>query len=390
MLQRLLPLLALTAAPALAQTTTQVAFESFDYAVGGVGGNNGGSGWFGDWWAGTSESDGIVVAGSVDAVGNQFNTSEQWAGSFRKIDTIPHTAVAPNGKFGSVDSTMWIRFWCQKPAFSTDTYGGMFLHDSDLGARVFLGAPGLSTEWGVQQSNNYANTVTAPGTSIDVVSQLVVRIDHVAGGTTVSMWVNPGVPYPATQPDCAAIVDDFQWNYIWLASGNNGGGATGYLFDEIVIEREGTGGGGGNAIGTNYCTSNAQPNSSGVPARISAIGSTSASVNFLTLEMTDLPLNQFCLFVAAQNQGLVVGPGGSQGVLCLSGALARFGPVVGYPLQNSGTTGSVSQNIDISNIPLNPPVGIAAGETWYFQGWYRDNNPTPTSNFSDGIQITYQ
>jgi hypothetical protein len=63
---------------------------------------------------------------------------------------------------------------------------------------------------------------------------------------------------------------------------------------------------------------------------------------------------------------------------------------VGYPLQNSGTTGSVSQNIDISNIPLNPPVGIAAGETWYFQGWYRDNNPTPTSNFSDGIQITYQ
>ena len=35
-------------------------------------------------------------------------------------------------------------------------------------------------------------------------------------------------------------------------------------------------------------------------------------------------------------------------------------------------------------------MGIGAGETWYFQGWYRDNNPTPVSNFSDGIEITYQ
>ena len=88
----------------------QVAYESFDYAVGGVGGNNGGSGWFSPWWAGTSQGDGVVVAGSVDAVGNQFNTSEQWAGSFRQIDTLAHTAIAPNGKFGSVDSTIWIRF----------------------------------------------------------------------------------------------------------------------------------------------------------------------------------------------------------------------------------------------------------------------------------------
>ena len=197
----------------------------------------------------------------------------------------------------------------------------------------------------------------------------------------------PDDAVPDDDPDAAAIVDDFQWNYIWLASGNNGGGATGYLFDEIIIEREGTGGG-GNSIGTNYCTVNSQPNSSGVPARISAVGSTSASVNFLTLEMTDLPLNQFCLFVAAQNQGLVVGPGGSR-VLCLSGALARFGPVVGYALQNSGSTGTVSQNIDISNIPLNLPVGIGAGETWYFQAGTA-HNPTPVSNFSDGIEITYQ
>ena len=196
----------------------------------------------------------------------------------------------------------------------------------DPGARVFLGAPGLSTEWGVQQSDNYANTVTVPGTSIDVISQLATRIDHVAGGTTVSMWVNPDDAVPDDDPDAAAIVDDFQWNYIWLASGNNGGGATGYLFDEIIIEREGTGGGGGNLIGTNYCTVNSQAQLQRRPrAHLGRARRRPASSPW-TLEMTDLPLNQFCLFVAAQNQGLVVGPGGSQGVLCLSGALARFGP----------------------------------------------------------------
>jgi hypothetical protein len=31
-----------------------------------------------------------------------------------------------------------------------------------------------------------------------------------------------------------------------------------------------------------------------------------------------------------------------------------------------------------------------AGETWNFELWYRDNNPGPTSNFSDGLTITFQ
>jgi hypothetical protein len=29
------------------------------------------------------------------------------------------------------------------------------------------------------------------------------------------------------------------------------------------------------------------------------------------------------------------------------------------------------------------------GETWYFQAWHRDANPTLTSNFTDAVSITF-
>jgi hypothetical protein len=41
-------------------------------------------------------------------------------------------------------------------------------------------------------------------------------------------------------------------------------------------------------------------------------------------------------------------------------------------------------------MPLTPTVGVAPGESWSFQAWYRDNNPTPTSNFTDASTVTFQ
>ncbi|MCP3919930.1 MAG: hypothetical protein GY711_30745 [bacterium] len=29
---------------------------------------------------------------------------------------------------------------------------------------------------------------------------------------------------------------------------------------------------------------------------------------------------------------------------------------------------------------------VLAGETWFFQCWYRDNNPGPTSHFTDASE----
>jgi hypothetical protein len=44
----------------------------------------------------------------------------------------------------------------------------------------------------------------------------------------------------------------------------------------------------------------------------------------------------------------------------------------------------------MGNIPLTPVTSILAGETWNFQAWYRDLNPTNTSNFTDGLSVTFQ
>ena len=139
-------------------------------------------------------------------------------------------------------------------------------------------------------------------------------------------------------------------------------------------------------VGTNYCGP-AVANSSGGPASMSAIGSDAVADNNLVLHAEGMPTNQFGYFVASLTQGFVPNPGGSQGNLCILGNMARFNSQIA----NSGAGGSISALIDINAIPLGTgPVGIAPGETWNFQAWFRDLNPTTTSNFTDGIAITFQ
>lgn len=139
-------------------------------------------------------------------------------------------------------------------------------------------------------------------------------------------------------------------------------------------------------VGSNYCDP-AVVNSSGSPASISGNGSAIALDNNLTLTVSGLPNGQFSYFIASMNQGNVVGPGGSQGVLCLGSPTARFNASV---LIVSG--GQVSLSLDLTNTPLPPTFAhsVAAGETWNYQLWFRDSNPSSTSNFSDGLTITFQ
>ncbi|MCP3914827.1 MAG: hypothetical protein GY711_04605 [bacterium] len=46
------------------------------------------------------------------------------------------------------------------------------------------------------------------------------------------------------------------------------------------------------------------------------------------------------------------------------------------------------------SLPQTPtPTGVApvlAGETRFFPAWFRDNNPTSTSNFSSGVSVSFQ
>jgi hypothetical protein len=186
----------------------------------------------------------------------------------------------------------------------------------------------------------------------------------------------PILPSGATFATVLAGVDEFHVT----------GAAPGFFFSNANfdvridnVEVEVTSG----SIGTSYCTP-ASPNSTGAPASITALGSTSVAANDVTLAAQGLPTGQFAFFLASKAQGSST-PGSSQGVLCLSGSIGRFN-APGQVFQ--GPTGSIQ--VDLTSIPVSPAASVQPGETWNFQLWYRDNNPGPTSNFSDGLAVTFQ
>lgn len=139
------------------------------------------------------------------------------------------------------------------------------------------------------------------------------------------------------------------------------------------------------AIGSTYCS--AVPNSTGSIGELSAWGSASIADNDFELRVEALPNNAFGLFVVGQTQGVVPNVGGGAGTLCLSGQIGRFNALI----FNSGPTGESTTRIDLTQIAT--PSGFTAataGETWNFQCWHRDNDPSPTSNTTLPVSVTFQ
>ncbi|HPF13223.1 MAG TPA: right-handed parallel beta-helix repeat-containing protein [Planctomycetota bacterium] len=141
-------------------------------------------------------------------------------------------------------------------------------------------------------------------------------------------------------------------------------------------------------LGAYYCESGA--NSTGYKARIHVAGSLTASDNDLTLSGETLPPNQFLIFLNGTAPGLVPNPGGSSGDLCLGGAIGRFNAL--SQILNTGAGGTASLTIDLLGLPTpTGPAAVSAGETWYFQAWFRDNViGFPTSNFTDAVAVSFE
>lgn len=136
-----------------------------------------------------------------------------------------------------------------------------------------------------------------------------------------------------------------------------------------------------------YC-SPANANSTIGPAWMSATGDNMVLANDLVLIASGLPGSAFGFFRMSQMRGFVAGAGGSQGNLCLGGAIG--GAVGPGRIMTSGTTGSFALRLDLAAIPT--PTGLVPvqpGETWHFQAWYRDLNPMSTSNFTDALSVTF-
>lgn len=135
---------------------------------------------------------------------------------------------------------------------------------------------------------------------------------------------------------------------------------------------------------TRYCSPNIQ-NSTGAPSRLEVTGAVSTTSTDLTLTATQLPPGQFGMFLCSRASDSVPFAGGSFGVLCLGAPIGRYTSAI----QNSGAAGAIQLTLDLTAMPLQPPVAVAPGETWFFQAWYRDATPLPASNFTDALQIQF-
>ncbi|MEM6572099.1 MAG: hypothetical protein AAF957_27030 [Planctomycetota bacterium] len=141
-------------------------------------------------------------------------------------------------------------------------------------------------------------------------------------------------------------------------------------------------------VGASFCA--AEPNSTGEPASIRAHGSAELTDADLVLECSALPAGSAAFFLASRTRGFVAMPGGSQGNLCLGGAIGRFvGP---GQVQGADALGQVALRVDVTRHPT--PSGFVAvvpGETWSYTCWYRDAvGGAATSNFSDGVEVAYR
>jgi len=137
--------------------------------------------------------------------------------------------------------------------------------------------------------------------------------------------------------------------------------------------------------GTTYCSNT--PTSTGLPARIRAIGSDDASDNNMAIQAYQLPQNTFGLLLGSNASGFIANPGGSQGNLCIGGAIGRYNANV----SNSGGSGSFIINL---NLPVTPtpsgPIAVTAGQTRFWQVWFRDTiMGSATSNYTEAVRVNF-
>ncbi len=232
-----------------------------------------------------------------------------------------------------------------------------------------------------QNAGHYGGDVVAADLDGDGILDTANGGKNGSGGDTVQWTRNVGGSFG----NPSWISDQASFPYGIAAADLDGDGDVDLLsasvFDDTVAWYENLTEG----LGVNYCGP-AVPNSNGLPAEIRASGSEVVADDRLTLYGLDLPTQQYGYFLASQTQGFIAGPGGSQGNLCLGGSIARFVS----SLQSSGANGTMRFEVDLLDIPAAPPVAVQPGETWSFQLWFRDQNPTSTSNFTDGVSVTFQ
>ncbi|MEO1696329.1 MAG: hypothetical protein AAFU73_03470 [Planctomycetota bacterium] len=143
----------------------------------------------------------------------------------------------------------------------------------------------------------------------------------------------------------------------------------------------------GAEIGTPYCVQTVS-NSTGDPGALAVIGDPEASFDNVTLVASSLPPGTASMFLVADDAAVVPNAGGSDGTLCLGGAIGRYNRP--GEVQVSRPNGVLSMRIDLNDTPApNALFTVLPGTTLRFQLWHRDQILSPTSNFTNGVEVTF-
>ncbi len=216
--------------------------------------------------------------------------------------------------------------------------------------------------------SNLPWTTAVTGTSVSWSSELFLQdpnANALRWGTVYSFWFTANTA-PETRTASLGL----------FKPGNPGTQSM-----DVIAPMDGSGG----PTVTNYCSANA--NSTGTSTSISAtnidlVGRT------MDLDAVNMPTNAFGFFITSTTQAFVPNAGGSAGNLCVGGDIGRG---VGAGILTTGSTGSFGTLVDLDVIPT--PFGttsVMAGETRNFQAWHRDALAgVPTSNFSDGVAVSF-
>jgi hypothetical protein len=140
------------------------------------------------------------------------------------------------------------------------------------------------------------------------------------------------------------------------------------------------------SLGQAFCGP-AQINSTGLPARIAAVGLDVAAEEFLTVYVEDAPAGQLGLFLASSQSAPPFVPIGARGALCLGAPVARLG----YSVRAVSSDGVLATSLRLHAAPFPAPLSALVGARWHFQAWFRDSySGQPTSNFSDALAIDFR
>ena len=134
-----------------------------------------------------------------------------------------------------------------------------------------------------------------------------------------------------------------------------------------------------------YCTP-ANVSSIGLPATVEARGWFDSG-GWFELEAADVPPDEVGIFLVGETRVFLPNVPGSQGNLCVGGRTGRYTSDV----LHTGGAGRFALAVDPGVLPLGGgPVAVQPGETWHFQAWFTDVNPSPTANFTDAVAVTFR